>query len=292
VRPYRQFPTAVRFSLRNQSRNRLAAILLVIFVPVWYLLMKAMIPDTALSFRVFANASMVRVDGRDLSYITAGLNALSLIVGFAVFAAVRRTLAFDRRLVWAGYGQATLIGAKSLAIALVAAAVSVYASVVLLVYWRPSVAAWAAILAGFTVIALTYGAFGLLLGVLVRDDLEGFFLIIMVGLFDTFLQNPIGNPLANRPVLRYFPSFGPTQSAVGAAFDRVWLWKYLLLGLLWAGVLAILGLCIFIGKTRVRGFRPLALISPGRQRRIAGVDDDAATEGVPTGAARGGDRRT
>jgi len=254
---YGQFPTAVRFSLRNQSRNRLAAILLVVFVPAWYLLMKAMVPGSALSFRLFANAAMVRVDGRDLSYITAGLNALSLIVGFAVFAAVRRTLAFDRRLVSAGYRQATLIGAKSLAIAIIATAVSLYASIVLLVYWRPTAGAWAAILVGFAVIALTYGAFGLLLGVLVRDDLEGFFLIIMVGLFDTFLQNPIGNPVANRPMLRYFPSFGPTQFAVGAAFGNVALWRYLLLGLLWAATLAALGLCIFIARTRVRGFRPV-----------------------------------
>ena len=61
--------------------------------------------------------------------------------------------------------------------------------------------------------AAEYGALGLLLGVLVKDDLEGFFLIIMGSLMDTFLQNPLGNPLANRPVLEYFPSFGPTQFA-------------------------------------------------------------------------------
>jgi hypothetical protein len=30
---YRQFPTAWRFALRNQARNRLAGLLLVAFVP-------------------------------------------------------------------------------------------------------------------------------------------------------------------------------------------------------------------------------------------------------------------
>lgn len=43
-------------------------------------------------------------------------------------------------------------------------------------------------------------------GVLVTGDLEGFFPVIMGGLFDTFLQNPLGNPLANKPVLQWFPS--------------------------------------------------------------------------------------
>ncbi len=40
------------------------------------------------------------------------------------------------------------------------------------------------------------------------------------GLMDTFLQNPLGNPLAGKPVLEWFPSFGPTQFAVGGSFGQ------------------------------------------------------------------------
>ena len=175
-----------------------------------------------------------------------------MIVGFAVFAAIRRTLAFDKRLVFAGYRQATLITAKTLAIAVVAAAVAAYTSLVLLAFWRPGLAGWAAILAAFTVIALAYGALGLLLGVLVRNDLEGFFLIIMGSLMDTFLQNPLGNPLANKPVLQWFPSFGPTQFAVAGAFGHTALWDYLALGLAWPAAFAAAGLLIFRARTRTR----------------------------------------
>jgi hypothetical protein len=39
--------------------------------------------------------------------------------------------------------------------------------------------------------------------------MEGFFLIIVGSLMDTFLQNPLGNPIANKPILECFPSFGP-----------------------------------------------------------------------------------
>jgi hypothetical protein len=51
-------------------------------------------------------------------------------------------------------------------------------------------------------------------------DLEGFFLIIMISLIDTFLQNPVGNPLANKPLLQFFPAYGPTQFAAADAFDH------------------------------------------------------------------------
>ncbi|HEX5296463.1 MAG TPA: hypothetical protein VFW50_05705 [Streptosporangiaceae bacterium] len=249
---FRQFPVAWRFSLRNQSRNQLAWLLLVGFVPAWYLLMLAIVGHEPLTFKLYATGRLLTVDGGHLTLITAGLNAVTLIVGFAVFAAIRRTLAFDKRLIFAGYRQATLIAAKTGAIAIVAAAVAAYTALVLLAFWRPGLAGWLAILAALTVISLSYGALGLLLGVLVRNDLEGFFLIIMGGLMDTFRQNPLGNPLANKPVLEWFPSFGPTQFAVGGSLGRTALWGHLALGLAWPAAFAAAGLVIFWLRTRVR----------------------------------------
>ena len=264
ARPFAQFPVAWRFALRNQARNRLAWLLLVGFVPVWYELMQAIAGHAPLTFRLYATGRVLTVSGGHLTLITAGLNAVTMIVGFAIFAAVRRTLAFDKRLVFAGYRQATLITAKTLAVAVVAAAVAAYTSLVMLAFWRPGLAGWAAITAGFIVIALAYGALGLLLGVLVRNDLEGFFLIIMGSLMDTFLQNPLGNPLANKPVLEWFPSFGPTQFAVAGAFGHTALWDYLALGLAWPAAFAVIGLIIFRARTRNRsehGRRPGADLS-------------------------------
>jgi ABC-2 type transport system permease protein len=245
-----QFPTATRFAIRTQARNRLAAILLVAFVPAWYLLMMTLAGHTPLTFRLFATGQVLTVDGGQLTLISAGLNALTIITGFAVFHAVHTTLGFDRRLVFAGYRQATLIAAKILATSVLAVAVALYAGLVLLAFWRPGPAGWLAITAGYAVMAVTYGALGLLLGVLVRGDLEGFFLIIMGGLMDTFLQNPLGNPLANKPILEWFPSFGPMQFAVGGAFGHTWLASHLLLGLAWAAALALAGLIIFRIRTR------------------------------------------
>ncbi len=249
---FAQFPTAWRFALRNQTRNRLAGLLLVVFVPVWYLLMAAITGHQPLSFRLFSTGQILAVDGRHLTLISAGLSALTLITGFAVFAAIRKTLAFDKRLVFAGYRQPTLIAAKTAAIAIVATAVAGYTAVVLLAFWRPGLAGWLAILAAFAATALTYGALGLLLGVLVKGDLEGFFLIIMGSLMDTFLQNPLGNPIANKPVLEWFPSFGPMQFAAGGAFGNTALWGHLALGLAWTAAFATAGLLIFCLKTRNR----------------------------------------
>ena len=96
--------------------------------------------------------------------------------------------------------------------------VGIYAAAVLLAFWRPS-GVWA-IAAAFILGAATYAAFGLLIGVLVRGDLEGFFLVIMISMLDTFLENPVDNPLANKAILEFFPSYAPTQFAAAGAFHH------------------------------------------------------------------------
>jgi hypothetical protein len=58
---------------------------------------------------------------------------------------------------------------------------------------------------------------------------------------DTFLQNPLGNPRASKPVLEWFPSFGPAQFAVAGAFGRTALWGYAALGLAWPAAFAAIG---------------------------------------------------
>jgi ABC-2 type transport system permease protein len=263
--PPSQFRTAARFALIEQTRNRLAGLLLVLFVPAWYATMVGIVPHDPLKFRLYSTGSLLHVDGRHLSLITAGLNALTLIVGFAVFAAVRRALGFDRRLVACGYRQTSLIGAKGVAVLVVSAAVGVYATAVLLLFWQPSLGGIAAIALAFVVIALEYGALGLLLGVTVKGDLEGFFLIIMGSMMDTFLQNPVGNPVANKPALKFFPSFGPMQFATAGSFPHTWHPAYLALGLLWALGFAGLGLLIFWARTT----RPPRSFAPGWARRVS-----------------------
>ena len=248
-----QLDAAVRLSLAGQVRNRLAWVLLVVFVPVWYLLIGSMIPHVGTGFRLRATGATLVVDAHDLTLITAGLSAITLITGFVVFAAVRRSRSFDRRLVLSGYRPAALIAAKTSAALVQAVAVGAYAAIILLLFWRPA-AVWS-VAVTFMLAAATYAAFGLLIGVVVRGDLEGFFLIIMISMLDTFLENPVDNPLANKPLLEFFPSYAPTQFAAAGAFHHQALASMAGLSLAWTAAFALLGLAVL----RLRMPRPAAL---------------------------------
>jgi ABC-2 type transport system permease protein len=180
------------------------------------------------------------VDGHNLTLITAGLSSITLITGFVVFATVRRSLPPDRRLVLSGYRPTALIAAKTAAALVQAMAIGAYAAIIMLAFWRPP-DAWT--LAGtFMLAAATYAALGLPIGVLAHGDQEGFFLIIMISLLDTFLENPVDNPVANKPLLECFPSYGSTQFAAAGAFHHQLLASMATVSLAWTAAFALLGL--------------------------------------------------
>jgi ABC-2 type transport system permease protein len=280
-----QLDTAIRLSLAGQVRNRFAWILLVAFVPVWYLLLGSMFAHTGAAFRLRATGTTAMVDGHNLTLITAGLNSITLLTAFVVFAAVRRSRPFDRRLVLAGYRPAALIAAKTSAALVQAVAVGAYAAIVMLFFWRPS-GVWT-IAVAFMLAAATYAALGLLTGVLVRGDLEGFFLIIMISLLDTFLQNPVGNPLANKPILEFFPSYGPTQFAVAGAFGHRVLVSMAVLSLAWTAAFALLGLAVM----RLRMPRPTRVTAPARDRSAPSIGTHHQTLTAAVAQASGGPGR-
>lgn len=255
-----RYATATRYALLEQTRNRFALGLLILFVPVWDWLFGMLIPSSPVAFKLQSTGAYLQVNGHDLTVLTSGFNAIALIVAFMIFTAARRNAAFDRRLVQAGLPRQVAMAAKTAAIVVVAALVSLYAAIVQVAFWHP--AALAAVWLGYLLDALTYGALGLLLGVLVSSELAGFFLIIMVSLLDTTLQAPIENPLANKDFLAAFPTYGPMQVAVSGGFGHGVPGGGILLALLWFAGFALAGLLIFWLRTRASSLRHKPLPRP------------------------------
>lgn len=249
----KRYLVAAHYTLLEQLKNRLALGLLLVFVPIWYWFGYLFTTDAPIAFKFRATNTMLQVDALHLTLLTLGLNSITLIVGFMFFAATRKGMRFDHRLVLSGYPQLQLILARLTALLVVSWLVALYASAILFLFWRPLVLplVWLSFFSG----TLIYGGLGILLGVLVRGELEGFFVIIMVSLIDTFIQNPIGNPAANKDFVMGFPAFAPTQLAVAGGFTHVLPWVNILISLAWIAGFTLLGLLIFYVKTRAWGVR-------------------------------------
>lgn len=243
------FLTATKFALLEQTKNRFALVLIAVFIPLWYMMMFWMVPPGPALFRLQSTGTFLQVDGRDLTTVVTGTNALTMVVGFMIFSATRSDGGFDRRLVLSGLSQYSAVAAKLTAILAVSVGVSLYASIVLLVFWPG--ASFGPIWAGYALDALTYGALGLLLGVLLKSELPGFFLIVMFSLMDAYLQLPVENPLANDPFVAELPSYGPIQAAVSGGFGHPIASISVFTSLEWFAGFAILALAVFWLRTRL-----------------------------------------
>lgn len=251
---------ALRYALLEQARNRLALLLLVLFVPAWYYIAYVFTSSDVVAFKFRVTNVFLQVNALHLTLLSLGLNSITLIAGFMFFTATRKDTRFDHRLVLCGYSQFVLILAKLTALVAVACALSVYATAVLYVlFWHTG--GLFLIWLSFFCAALAYGGLGLLLGFLVPGDLEGFFLIIMLSLIDNLIQNPIGNPAANKDFIRWFPSYAPTQIAVAGGFTHVIPSLYILYALIWPVSFTLISLIIFWWKTRAGSVHALLSVS-------------------------------
>jgi ABC-2 type transport system permease protein len=245
----RQVWIALRLTLVEQAHNRFAMLLLAVYLPAWYGVIYGLTDNASIGFQLRAFHVFVATSQHRLGLLTGMLNATTLIMGFVALNAVRRSALVDQRLVLCGYSRSALILGRLLAFAVASALLALYAVAVLAAFTPPQHPG--VVVAGTFGAVLTYAAIGVLAGVVARGDLEGFFFIIMLSLVDTFIQNPIGNPAANRGVVEYFPSYLPMQILVGGAIaDHVAWWQFWdSVG--WAVVLGALGVLGFWLRTRI-----------------------------------------
>lgn len=244
------FRTALRFALIEQARNRLALLILVLFVPLWTTLAFTVVASAPLRFRIRPVGRTVVMDGNILLQINGALQALSLVIAFMMFVATVRSAPFDQRLVRAGYPRSCLALAKCSALLLAAAVVAAYTTAWMHMFWRPEQPVVLA--AGMFTGALVYGGIGMVLAAVVRSELAGMFLAIMISSIDLVLQNPLINPDADSLVVRLLPAYAAVQTSVAAAGLHVVPASCLLLGGAWAVGIAALGTTAFAARTRTR----------------------------------------
>ncbi|MGI5466658.1 ABC transporter permease [Streptomyces sp. CA-132043] len=240
--------TATRYALVEQSRNRFAMVLIMLFVPGWITLAGFILPNTPATFRLRAADIVLRPDGHQLSQVAGAINTTTLIAGFMMFAATFTTGDFDRRLVLAGCPRAHLVLAKMVALVLAGAVVCAYATAVIHVYWHPQ-QPWF-MTAALLCASATYGVLGVALGAVLRKEVEGMFAITMISMVDVGLQNPAFSGGAGSDAVRFLPSYGTFQAATGAAFSSVRLGSCLGLQLLWFAGAAVLALLAFLRRSR------------------------------------------
>ncbi|MFC8876755.1 MULTISPECIES: ABC transporter permease [Streptomyces] len=265
-RHVRLYLTAARFDLVEHARNRLAMVLVALFIPAWTSLAHAVIPSRTVTFRLRATGRLLAPAGNQITQITGAINAVTLITGFMMFAVTFSGGRFDRRLAMSGYPRIHLVLAKSTSLALASGIIAAYATAVICTAWSPRqpVQLAAALFCG----AMTYGALGVVFGSLLRREVEGMFALVMTSLVDVGLQSPLASGGTESAAVHLLPTYGTMQAATAAGFTGHPLPGDLAAQALWFAGAALLGLLAFHRRTKdaLTARRPFRLPRPPGHR--------------------------
>lgn len=249
-RHWLRYRTATQLALTEQLRYRFALTLLVFVIPLCVVMPYFGYSRTPVALRLVAAGGVVEAAGHELGLLVTAFNGVTLLVGFMMFSTTHQAVDFDHRLVLAGYRRGWLMSAKLSVLALISVAVTAYAMLLMHLLWRPA-HPWLLALAMCTA-ALTYGVIGVLVGVLIRGELEGMFLIIATSIVDQALQNPVLNPVPDAGLRPYLPSYGATQTGMTAGFAPEVSGTCLEVQSLWFAAAAVTALLTFFLRTRNR----------------------------------------
>ncbi len=202
--------------LAEYARRPLNVVLLVA-VPVIFV---------ALSAGVLADFADILGGGADVGEVEAATAGWAAAV-LAGFFHVSQSRDADRRLAGAGAGK--LVASRLVSVSALVALATVGAVVALSV--RTNVAATWRVIGATVLFALIYAGFGVLVGALVRSEMNGSLIIVFAWIFDVFFGPAMGGTAT---ILRLFPLHFPTLLVTGVATDHGGTLGDLGLSLLWA----------------------------------------------------------
>jgi hypothetical protein len=238
---------AVRLWFIEIMRNRMVLLLLIVLPALFYSIAWITLSGDRIIFILGSvkTKPVVPVVQEQLGLIFIGLAATGLIASFLALTLMQRNPLAKKRLVLCGYRPIELSAAIILVVLITMVIVSLYISLMALLFMRP--AHLMGVIWGYILCGYVYGSYGLLIGALLKGELEGILLIVLLTNLDVaWLQNPIYYSGAQtKEVIEWLPAFFPSQTTMIAAFTDFSALGPGLAGFLYGTVLLLIAFFIF-----------------------------------------------
>ena len=238
-----------------EYRRRPLNVVLLVAVPVVFVTLSAG------ALADFADILGGAADVGEVEAATAGWAAAVL----AGFFHVSQSRDADRRLAAAGAGAGRVVASRLISTLTLAVLASVGALVALAV--RTEVAGTGRVIGATALFALIYTGFGVLVGALVRSELNGSLIVVFAWIFDVFFGPAMGGTAA---MLRLFPLHFPTLVVTDVASGHSGSLGDLGLSLLWAVTTGTAATLALVATTRPRE-QATRQQSPARRRVMTGL---------------------
>lgn len=212
--------TSLIMVLQMIIRRRIGLVLLAVIPAVFLSTVAYTTTNRVLPFRIAALAKevFIEVSEREISLLFFAVASVGFLISFLALTLIQKNNEVNRRLIICGYNPMELLVSNLLALFLVIFVIAVYVGLLTSAFF-PITHLWRVIL-GLALTGFVYGCYGLFIGSVIRGELEGILLIVLLVNIDAgWLQNPLFYAEAqNQTIIRYLPAFYPSQSTIIAGF--------------------------------------------------------------------------
>ena len=246
--------TSLLMILRMLFRRRIALILLAVIPAVFLSVVEFTSSEHMLPFRLASlnEEIYVGIIERGISLIFIAVASAGFLVSYLALNLIQKNSEVNRRLVICGYHPIELLISILFSLFLMIVFIGVYVGLLTHVFFP--IKHLTAFILGLVLIGYVYGCYGLAIGSIIKGELEGILLIVLLANIDAgWLQNPLFYAEAqNQVIIRYLPAYFPSQAAIISAFTDYSATLASLYSLVYGSIFLVLSMIIFFFNMRIK----------------------------------------
>ena len=239
--------------LLSLLRRKIVLILLLVIPAVFLTVVKLTSSERELPFRLssVSKETLISISEQGVNFVFFSVASVGFLISFLALNLIQRNKDTSRRLIICGYTPQELLVSKLAALLLFIVAVSLYVGSLSHILHKTE--NFGSYVFSLTLIGLVYGCYGLLIGSLIKGELEGILMIVLLVNIDVgWLQNPFFYDAAqNQFLIRYLPAYYPSQTSIISAFTDHSLGTPLLYSILYGGVFLMFSLVTYFLTMKV-----------------------------------------
>lgn len=246
--------TGLSMILRMLVRQKIVIILLLIIPTFFLTIVEFTSSERMLPFQLASldDDVFINISEKGISFIFFAVASTGFLVAFLALNLIQKNNTVNQRLIICGYHPIELLISILLALFLVIVLIAVYVGILTNSFY--TIDHLGRFILALVLIGFVYGSYGLAIGSLIKVELEGILMIVLLVNIDVgWLQNPLFYAEAqNQIIIKFLPAYFPSQTAIITAVTDYSAATATLNGLLYGLGLLIFSMLIFFYKMRTK----------------------------------------
>lgn len=246
--------TGITMIMKTLVRRKIVFILMLVIPAVFLTVVDLTTSERILPFRLASldEETFIEISEKRISFVFFAVASAGFLVSFLALNLIQKNRDVNKRLVICGYHPTELLIAMMGALLLLITGIAVYVGL-LSNFFYPIEHLWE-FMVSLMLIGGVYGCYGMVAGSLIKGELEGILLIVLLVNIDVgWLQNPLFYAEAqNQVIIRFLPAYYPSQSAIITSFTDYSSLKAGGYSLLYGAIFLVLSMLIFFQQMRIQ----------------------------------------